>query len=148
MIADVLFYNFDRFGGGNNLFFVKQKEANKIQSVVPFDLEGMDFDALDFYFFNSVNKFINEMYSESVQFTTAHGSCICIPYDHVLKNLSNLLKDGCLGVRQKILINNILGLNIRGEIETILNKYNLDISKKAIKIYDEVWKRNSDILQL
>lgn len=148
MIADRLLYNFDRFGSARNLFFAKEDCEEKIQTVVPIDLECIDFDSLGFFFLNTVNKFMKNFYTEPIQMTTAHGASVCMTYLEYLDSLKSLIKSGHLSDRQMKFINNVLSLDIQKEICDILSKYNLDINDSVLKIYGEMWKRNADALGL
>lgn len=148
MIMDVLFYNSDRFGYPRNLFFAKNPSSEKIETVVAFDLESINFDALDLYFNGSVNKYVKEMYTDPTFTVAAHGANLSMTYKNRVETLKEIARRGYFNDRQLKLINDVLSLNITEEINDILNKYNLDLNKKVKKIYGELWKRNGDILSL
>lgn len=148
MIVDTLFFASDRFGNGRNMFFVKEKGEKLFQSVVPIDLESINFDYLTCNIYPIVHSFIKEYFANPQLMTTAHGAQITKSYEDRLFGLKRIIREGFLSDRQKKLITDILSLKMPDEIKEILEKYKLPLSKKIIKFYGEMWKKSANTLNL
>lgn len=147
IILEPLFFSFDRFGG-DNLFFVKSPYADKWEGVVLIDLESINFDVIKTFYHGSVNKFLNCCFTDEVDYYTPQNILIHNTHPERLKSLKQLIKEGGVTPRQKRLIKGVLYTNITGELNSILDKYNLGENKKVSKVYSEFWERNGDILGL
>lgn len=148
MIVDTLLNVYDRFGVTKNLFFVRKKREHKITGLVPIDYEGIETDSFYPYFKNDINDYMKSCYDVSDLMVLAHGTLADIKYSKIMEALKFMYNEGYFNERQKNLIRDILNCNITKELESILNKYNLDIDENILKIYKEIWDRNGEIMQL
>lgn len=148
LIVDTLFYNWDRFGNGKNLFFASTTRGSKYEGVIPIDLESINFDHLKTHYNNSVNKFVKDLYEDVIVFTMPHGYGNAITYKKRIANLKKVMDEGYFNPNQVALIKSVLNTNIASTIEEILNKYNMDFGKKVINVYKDIWNRNGEMLKI